>query len=714
MHSDLLLRVLSATADMITGGDALIEVSSPGESVAVQLNGIDVTTQLTPKARGVWQGVVTGFNLGENVLAATAGDEHRRLRVSNHPIEGPLFSGPHLQPWRITTEDNGLGPALDVHGNAAFRFDWHFMSTETGTFESYDPQSPPPATQIATATTDQGVSVPYIVRRETGAANRGIYELAVLCDPEQPWTAVAPQDGWNHKLWIYAYGGWYQLWSQSVFTLSTFDAGPDGPSPELSSVIAARQKSFKQVPQATVLNDMGLRRGFMIARTTFMQSATNSDTVRAAESLVMLKEHIIKRYGQIRYTFSTGASGGSIMQYMIANQYPGILDGIIPMSSLQGTWYLENRITETHLLTNYFTKTAPQLWSEAADRLAVDGHRSEEFNVVINDVFIKLGGSGNPRRGTNLVAGQTYHPDTNPGGARATLQDYQVNYLGRRSRGEWTRPEREIGAGFAQRPFDNVGVQYGLQALLDKTISVEQFVDLNTRIGSLDIDGELVADRAAASADSVERLNRTGLHNDFANMDTVAILDFRPPETEEGIASHTQYHTWIARQALIAAHGHADNQVVWMVPGFFSLVPTEAAFEAMDRWLSAIEADTSDQPLSRKVVANKPADLVDGVIDENGSQIGDLAYLHCIYPSYGDPRTVAGCGDPAVYATFKPQLKPLDVADYPGIEFTPEQWERLQTTFPDGVADWTRPGVGQTPSVPWLDYANGPGGQPLH
>ena len=212
----------------------------------------------------------------------------------------------------------------------------------------------------------------------------------------------------------------------------------------------------------------------------------------------------------------------------------------------------------------------------------------------------------------------------------------------------------------------------------------------------------------------MQRLNRTGLHNDFTNMDTTAIIDLRPPETEEGIATHTQYHTWIARNALIANHGHADNQVVWMVPGFFDLAPTEAAFDAMDRWLAAIEADTRDTPLNRKVVANKPADLLDGVIDENGTQIGDLDYLHRTYPSYGDPRTVAGCGNPAVYATFKPHLKPLDPADYPDIEFTPAQWQRLQDTFPDGVADWSQPGIGHTPSQPWLDYSGGAGGQPMH
>jgi len=41
------------------------------------------------------------------------------------------------------------------------------------------------------------------------------------------------------------------------------------------------------------------------------------------------------------------------------------------------------------------------------------------------------------------------------------------------------------------------------------------------------------------------------------------------------------------------------------------------------------------------------------------------------------------------------------------------QWERLQAAFPDGVCDWTRPGVGQQPAVSPLTFGGGPGGVPL-
>ncbi|HSR26071.1 MAG TPA: DUF6351 family protein, partial [Candidatus Eisenbacteria bacterium] len=45
--------------------------------------------------------------------------------------------------------------------------------------------------------------------------------------------------------------------------------------------------------------------------------------------------------------------------------------------------------------------------------------------------------------------------------------------------------------------------------------------------------------------------------------------------------------------------------------------------------------------------------------------------------------------------------------------FTADQWARLQRAFPTGVCDWRLPGVNQRPSVSWLTFAGGPGGEPL-
>jgi hypothetical protein len=75
-------------------------------------------------------------------------------------------------------------------------------------------------------------------------------------------------------------------------------------------------------------------------------------------------------------------------------------------------------------------------------------------------------------------------------------------------------------------------------------------------------------------------------------------------------------------------------------------------------------------------------------------------------------------GDPITTDTNKCQLKPQLRIDYPGITFTQAQWNVLEQTFPTGVCDYSKPGVDQQSTIPWLTYqsANGHviyGGKPM-
>ena len=72
-------------------------------------------------------------------------------------------------------------------------------------------------------------------------------------------------------------------------------------------------------------------------------------------------------------------------------------------------------------------------------------------------------------------------------------------------------------------------------------------------------------------------------------------------------------------------------------------------------------------------------------------------------PIYGTPRTVAG--DAITVDTNKCQLKPLNRSDdYGPTPFTDAQWARMQDLFPDGVCDFSKPGVGQQPTIAWQTY----------
>ena len=60
-----------------------------------------------------------------------------------------------------------------------------------------------------------GVTVPFVVRVETGTIDRGIYQNAVLFDPttEAAPTPLKPPKAWNHRLVAIegfgCPGGWY-------------------------------------------------------------------------------------------------------------------------------------------------------------------------------------------------------------------------------------------------------------------------------------------------------------------------------------------------------------------------------------------------------------------------------------------------------------------------------------------------------------------------
>jgi len=59
---------------------------------------------------------------------------------------------------------------------------------------------------------------------------------------------------------------------------------------------------------------------------------------------------------------------------------------------------------------------------------------------------------------------------------------------------------------------------------------------------------------------------------------------------------------------------------------------------------------------------------------------------------HDDPRIVAGA--PRTGDILKCRLKPVDAADYK-VTFSAAEWARLGSIFPQGVCDWSRPGVGQ-------------------
>ena len=287
-----------------------------------------------------------------------------------------------------------------------------------------------------------------------------------------------------------------------------------------------------------------------------------------------------------------------------------------------------------------------------------------------------------------------YHPEHNLRGARCSVYDHAVNVYG-----------RDPATGYARRPLDNVGVQYGLAALNSGTISKTQFLDLNEKIGGFDNDGNVVRTRTVADPEAIQAAYRSGLMlNGGGGLASIPVVDYRAyrDDLPEGDI-HVRYTSFSTRARLLKANGHADNHIMltddrrW---GDSLRAPVLAdALTQMDRWLTALAADTSADPAIVRVRRAKPADLVDAcwTREDAPQKIVEPATYgsgRCeeLYPAHSVPRGVAGASVAA--DVIKCQLKPVSASDYT-VALTAAEMARLKRIFPEGVCDWSKPGVGQ-------------------
>ncbi len=166
---------------------------------------------------------------------------------------------------------------------------------------------------------------------------------------------------------------------------------------------------------------------------------------------------------------------------------------------------------------------------------------------------------------------------------------------------------------------------------------------------------------------------------------------------------HLRYHSFALRERLVKANGRAENHVMIVEDqrGGTSASPAyREALAQMDRWLTKLSDDTSNDSRIAKILRAKPADLTDACWsrDQAPQKISEKqtrdTSSRCgqLYPTGSFPREIAGAsvaGD-----IVKCQLKPVKPSDYK-VTFTADEVARLRKTFPGGVCDWTKPGVEQ-------------------
>ncbi|MDN5727729.1 MAG: tannase/feruloyl esterase family alpha/beta hydrolase, partial [Propionibacteriales bacterium] len=509
-----------------------------------------------------------------------------------------------------------------------------------------------------------------MVRIEYGVIDRSIYEYSVLHDPTMPLDASRRPTGWNGRL-LYNFGGgctggWYR---QGAVT-----AGTTG--------------------------DWFLRQGYAVASASLNVFGENCNATLGAEVMSMVRERVIEQIGVPAATIGMGCSGGAYQVFMIGDNYPGLLDGILAgcvfPDIASGTLPM---ITDARLLNTWFTSSdRASNWSNEEKRAASGFGK---YGTIAN-----LGGSGgriDPRLNCPAVLPvKDRYSAENPDGARCDVYSHQINIWG------------DAGNGVPKRPLDNVGVQYGLAALTAGKINADQFLDLNEGIGGFDADATVVPQRTTANADARRTAYRTGqVTNGGGGLANTPIMEMREYTDELPNGDiHLRFESFALRERLRKANGDSDNHVMWtqaLGHGGFGEANQQfrAALLALDDWVTAVKDSGANS--RRAVVAQKPEGLADACWSPdnrtkvNEQQVDGVNNTRCNtwYPSYPSPRQVAGA--PVTSDVITCRLTDPVRGDYS--ELTDEQWKRLGEVFERGVCDWDEPGVGQVDLAgTWPDF----------
>jgi hypothetical protein len=736
------VAVVSSVAHQVTGGDARLHIEVPRmvppHQVEVLVNGTDMGENFTLIAgTRTLSGVIDGLVLGENTVMVKPNGQGKgrpeavSLTLVNHPITGPVFSGPHQSPFVCSVHDEGLGQALvdnDSEGFPVFAEDsngdptseiigyskncnaetlvQYVYKSSSGGFKPYTPGEARPADMAQTTTMD-GLTVDYIVRWERGTINRFIYSIAMLA-PDDRGPDDLSRGAWNGKLIYYFQGG--------------VAIGHDQGSPSGSRM----------------LYDDGLSQGYAVIYSTGTKTGTHYNLVLGGETALMVKERFVELYDLPLYTVGVGGSGGAIQQYIYGQNHKGLIDAAIPQYSYPDMVTQAVHVGDCELLEFYMDGIdgANPRWQTWSNRTLLEGMNASDtvFNPYTQDVGNTECINGwrglsplalNPLYG--YVAGQEL---IEPPSAVAAI--------------EWTHFGDLVNVygvdsdGFAKSFWDNVGVQYGLTAVASGDISPQEFLQLNGVIGGWKNEPDMVqegspffppgvidlsnwdpwsfrnqvfsvnpaapAPRTQGNIDAMNAAYEAGLV--FVGDIDIPVIDWRH-HLEEQLDMHNSHQSFSARQRMMDHDGNADNQVVWFTQPDLEFDQTPEALEVIDEWMTNIMANPG-----AGVAGNKPPRAVDRCFDANGDEIaagndvwsgilddGPLGACAAQFPVYGTPRIAAG--GPIRGSLFKCALKPVSQAiadgDYGVWSPSPLEQLMLGSIFPDGVCDFSQPDVGLPP-----------------
>ncbi|WP_051243557.1 DUF6351 family protein [Azohydromonas australica] len=736
------LRVLSSPAQYVSGGDARIELRAPRalhDQIELWINGRKTAQRFATDGDRL-EGVVSGLANGQNRLVlrqAGSTAALASLTLVNHPITGPMFSGPKQYPFVCTVSQVRREPLVDAPAPPGFpvfdakgnrigyskdcsieTFTQYWYRSTGNRWRPLPAKGPRPA-DMSTIPLADGRKVDFVVRQERGTINRFVYSFAMLAargeNPASPDTRL-----WDGRL-VYLFQGGVGLGHTQGW-----------------------------MPNDALQPDL-LRQGHAIVASSGNNTRTHYNLQLGAETALMVKERFIERYGRPLYTVGFGGSGGAVQQYILAQNQPGILDALLPEQSYPDMVTQLIHVGDCELLEHYMDLTDRDnpRWSQAKARSLLVGFNGEQD---VPDPMSRL----KPRLG---LAGASMSPGvTECARSWRGRQAWLMNPLfggtpkqelmeppGLMDKVQWTLYDdlrNVLGVDAAGQPrtiWDNVGVQYGLRSLQQGAITPREFLDLNWKVGGwkqpkemvqegfpvLDgITAAMVYDDPALFDPWSRRNMRLGWTADkpaprtvgdpvamraahtsgmvFHGRMALPTIDYRQYRERE-LDMHDVRQSFGVRKRVLRELGTTGHLVIWITdtrPGVPRVSQGLRALDVMDEWMANIRAHPE-----RTVAQNRPARAVDSCFDARGrlmfagpdvwnGVIDDKPPGACTraFPLFGTSRTVAGA--PFEDDVFRCALKSVDTAVADG---TYAPWKpdaaavaRLKRTFPQGVCDFSK------------------------
>ena len=563
-----------------------------------------------------------------------------------------------------------------------------------------------------------GRALDFVVRVEAGTINRHFYVIAVLRGMNE--TLDRPDGSyWNQKL-IYQFRGGVGIGKRQGNIKS-------------SDVLRRRKQQLKE--------------GYAVVYSSANQTSNHYNMWLAEDTALRVKRQFSGLYGAPDYTVGIGGSGGAIQQFLLAQNNSTLLDAIIPLYSYPDMVSQTIYVLDCEPLEYFFDVVDQEnsRWNSWHRRVAVEGLSASESATNPFAIMTKAAG---------VLGGSFASLGSGFGGASECVQSWRgltplihnptfVHFANNFSKEvqakvHWTHWEdlsqfygRDEN-GYAQSTWDNVGVQYGLAALVDGDLNLEEFLKLNRKVGgwikpddmepeklwvlqgdmfpidlsfwshhnqSLSVSPETPAQRTHASVDAIGGAYKSG--HVFLGKLSIPILDVRHYLDDE-LDMHHSSASFMTRSRMIRAQNNADNHIIWMSNAEHN--PVDRAFAVMDEWLMTLSTNPS-----QGAVAARPPSAQDTCFDGEGQIIAKgqnvwdgewngRASGDCmsVYPSYKTSREIAG--GPVSGDVFKCQRQSVTAAISAGVYGNLDMWpylEELEVIFPDGVCDYRLADLGR-------------------